>query len=437
MLRSTYIRDMPEAPGDEAVIGGWVSRLKDLKNARFAWVTDKTGTVQITFAKGKTTEELFSFFDSLNLHDFVVVKGVVPEKRLAKNFKELLPKEIRIVGKAEKPLPIDVNNIFKAELETRLDWRSIAVREPKLMLALKAQSSFVEGIASYLNKHDFAIVFTPSIMGVASEGGSEVFPIVYYDKTTYLRQDPQLHRQLLMAAGMDKIYEIGPSWRAELSHTPRHLSEHRTCAAEISFIEDEHDVMRVEEEAVQSGVRNVAEKHKDELEEMGIQVTVPKVPFPELDFPEVYDILRELGRQTPKGKDLEHESELALAKYVKEKYDSEFFFINKFPFKAKPFYVMRYDDNPDYARSFDLEYKGIELSSGGQREHRYDKIIAQAKEKGISTESIMWFAKFFRYGAPPHGGFSLGIERTVMQLLNMQNILEVPAFPRTPERTVP
>ncbi len=280
-------------------------------------------------------------------------------------------------------------------------------------------------------------MFTPSIIGVASEGGSEVFPIVYYDKTTYLRQDPQLHRQLLMVAGLDKIYEIGPSWRAELSHTPRHLSEHRTCAAEISFIEDEHDVMKVEENMVQAAIKNVAEKNSEELEKFGIQVKVPSVPFPELKFPDVYDILAEMGKKLPLGEDLDHESELLLTKYVEEKYKSEIFFVNRFPFKAKPFYVMKYDEDPQYARSVDLIYKGVELSSGGQREHRYEKIIEQAKEKKINPDTIMWFAKFFRYGAPPHGGFSIGIERTVMQMLNLENILEIPAFPRTPERTVP
>ncbi|MEM0146950.1 MAG: aspartate--tRNA(Asn) ligase [Candidatus Micrarchaeaceae archaeon] len=437
MLRSTYIRDVPAEPGKEVTVGGWVSRLKDLKSTKFVWVTDKTGTIQVTLAKDKVSQENFSFFDSLNLHDFILVTGIIPEKILAKNFKEIIPKKMKIVGKAEKPLPIDVNNIFKSELETRLDWRSIALREPKLMLALKVQSSLVEGMVNYLNKHDFTMVFTPSIMGVASEGGSEVFPIVYYDKTTYLRQDPQLHRQLLMVAGLDKIYEVGPSWRAELSHTPRHLSEHRTCAAEISFIEDEHDVMHVEEELVQAGVKNVIEKHKNELDDIGISITVPKVPFPELDFPNIYDIISELGKSPPKGKDIEHESEILLAKYVKEKFNSDFFFINRFPYKVKPFYVMRYDDDPEYARSVDLEYKGMELSSGGQREHRYNKIIEQAKEKGVSLESIAWFAKFFKYGAPPHGGFSIGLERIVMQLLNMPNILEVPAFPRTSERVVP
>ena len=437
MLRDTYIKDVPSEPGKEATVGGWISRLKELKNAKFIWLSDKTGTVQISLIKGKAADSLFALFDSLNLHDFLVVKVNVPEHVMSKIYKELVPEEIKVVGKSEKPLPIDMSGLVESELETRLDWRSIALRNPKLMLILKAESSLVEGMENYLNKHDFTIVFTPSIMGVASEGGSEVFPIVYYDKTTYLRQDPQLHRQLLMVAGFDKIYEIGPSWRAELSHTPRHLSEHRTCAAEISFIEDEHDVMHVEEEMMQAALKNVVEKQGEELKEAGISLEIPKIPFPELKFPEVYDILKELGKMAEHNKDLDHESELLLAKYVKEKYNSDFFFLNRFPFAAKPFYVMKVEDEPEYARSVDLIYKGVELSSGGQREHRYEKIIEQAKEKRINLDTVMWFAKFFRYGAPPHGGFSVGIERTTMQMLNLQNILEVPAFPRTAERTVP
>ncbi len=437
MLKDVYIKYIPSEPGKEVTIGGWISRIKELKNAKFIWLTDKTGTAQISIVKGKVSDELFSQVNSFNLHDFLVVKGVVPEKTLAKNFKELLPKDIKVVGKAEKPLPIDVNAVLSAELETRLDWRSIALRDPKLMFIIKAESSLVEGMENYLNKHDFTIVFTPSIIGMASEGGSEVFPIVYYDKTTYLRQDPQLHRQLLMVAGLDKIYEIGPSWRAELSHTPRHLAEHRTCAAEISFITDEHDVMHLEEEMVRDAIKNVAEHNKEELEKFGIDLKIPNLPFPELRFPDIYSILEEMGNKLQEGSDLDHKSELLLAQYVKEKYNSEFFFVNRFPFKVKPFYVMKVEDDPEYARSVDLIYKGVELSSGGQREHRYDKIIEQAKEKGMNMESVIWFAKFFKYGAPPHGGFSIGIERTVMQMLNLENILEVPAFPRTPERTVP
>jgi aspartyl-tRNA synthetase len=437
MLRNTYVKDITDDPSKEFRIGGWISRLKELKTARFIWLSDRTGTVQVTLVKGKVSESLFTFFESLNLHDFIVVKGTVPEKAVAKSNKEIIPKEIQVIGKAEKPLPIDMSGTVESELETRLDWRPIALRNPKRMAVLKIESSIIEGFQKYLDSNGFVFVFTPSIIGVASEGGAEVFPITYYNKITYLRQDPQLHRQLLMLAGLDKIYEIGPSWRAELSHTTRHMTEHRTCAAEISFIESEQDVMRVEEHMVEAALKYVAEKNKEDIELLGVNLKIPKLPIPEFSFPNVYEILESFGKKLPRGEGIDHEAELILAKYAEEKYNNEFYFLNRFPFAAKPFYVMRYDNEPEYARSFDLIYKGIELSSGGQREHRYEKIVEQAKEKKMTLDSVSWFTKYFKYGAPSHGGFSLGIERITKQLLNMENIFEAAAFPRTAERVTP
>ncbi|MGC8710067.1 MAG: aspartate--tRNA(Asn) ligase [Candidatus Micrarchaeia archaeon] len=437
MLRDTYIKDITDDPSKEIKLGGWISRMKELKTARFIWLSDRTGTVQVTLIKGNADPSLFELFDSLNIHDFIVVRGSVPEKAVAKSNKEIIPKQIQIIGKSEKPLPIDMSGTFESELETRLDWRPIALRNPKRMAVLKIESSIIEGFQKYLNSNDFVFIFTPSIIGVASEGGAEVFSIAYYDKKTYLRQDPQLHRQLLMLAGLDKIYEIGPSWRAELSHTTRHMTEHRTCAAELSFIESEQDVMRVEEHMVEAALKNVIDKNSEDLEQLGVQAKVPKLPIPEFKFPEVYEILESFGKKLQHGESVDHESELLLAKYAEEKYHSEFYFLNRFPFASKPFYVMRFDEEPEYARSFDLIYKGVELSSGGQREHRYEKIIEQVKEKKMTLDSISWFTKFFRYGAPSHGGFSLGIERITKQMLNMENIFEAAAFPRTAERVTP
>ena len=256
----------------------------------------------------------------------------------------------------------------------------------------------MEGMRSYFHSDHFSEVFTPSLMGTPSEGGSEVFSLEHFGKTAYLRQDPQLHRQLLMVAGFEKVYEIGPSWRAEMSNTLRHLTEHRTCAAEISFIDDERDIMRIEEKAIIGGLKSVTEKCKRELELLEVKLDVPKAPFPELSFPDIYKILADLGIKIEYGKDYTREAEEALGKYVKEKYDSDWFFVNKFPFAVKPFYVMKDDKDPTWARSVDLVYKGMEMSSGGQREHRYEKIIAQANEKWLNLDNLKWFTDFFKYG---------------------------------------
>ncbi|VVB77151.1 Aspartate--tRNA(Asp) ligase [uncultured archaeon] len=393
--------------------------------------------MQVTVLKEKATPEMMQVVDGLVPNDFVVVEGHVPPEVRSKSGAEILPTKIELVGKSLPTSPIDTEGHIESMLDKRLDWRALDLRNPSHFAIFRIQSKLLEGMQRYFYSRGFLEVFTPSLMGVSSEGGSEVFSLRHFGKTAYLRQDPQLHRQLLMLAGFEKIYEIGPSWRAELSHTPRHLTEHRTCACEMSFISDEYDIIRLEEGLVVSALRQVVDDCQSDLELLNVKLEVPKTPFPVLEFPGIYDVLKEVGVDVPCGQDYSREAEAALGKYVKEKYGSDFFFANKFPFAVKPFYVMKDEENPEWARSVDLVYKGIELSSGGQREHRYEKIIAQAKEKGLDPENLKWFTEFFRYGAPPHGGLSMGIERLTMQLLNLSNVREAALFPRSPERLVP
>jgi aspartyl-tRNA synthetase len=438
MIKIDYIRDIPKEPNRKVHIGGRVSRINDLKSARFIWIKDVSGSLQVTVIKKKTSTDLLATLESLMPNDFVAIDGHIPEEVKAASGLEIIPDSVRIVSKAMGPSPIDIDGFNETSVDKRLDWRALDLRNSRSTAIFLIQSKLMEGMQKYLYSEKFMQVFTPSLMGVSSEGGSEVFNLKHFGKNAFLRQDPQLHRELLMVAGFEKIYEIGPSWRAELSNTPQHLTEHRTCAAEISFIEDEHDIIKVEENLIMHGLKKVVEDCQEELKTLGVELNVPKLPFPVLEFPKVYDILEELGFKYQRGReDYDKKGEMALGNYVKEKYDSDFFFVNRFPFAVKPFYVMKVDEDPTWARSIDLIYKGMELSSGGQREHRYEKIISQAKEKGLETEKLEWFTNFFKYGAPPHGGFSIGMERFVMQILNLQNIREASLFPRAPERLVP
>ncbi|TAL47348.1 aspartate--tRNA(Asn) ligase, partial [archaeon] len=233
-----------------------------------------------------------------------------------------------------------------------------------------------------------------------------------------------------------RIFDMGPSWRAEQSHTIRHMTEHRTIAPEISFIKDEYDVIAVEEAMVTHAMKKLKEECAEQFELLKVEIKVPKTPFPILEFPKVYDILAEMGKKIPVGEDYDRESEALLAKYVMEKHKSEFFFVNKFPFAVKPFYVMK-DEGTPWARSIDLEFKGMEMSSGGQREHRYDKLLEQLKEKQMNVDSMNWFTQFFKYSVPTMGGFSIGIERFTQQLVGLENVREATLFPRDPERLLP
>lgn len=420
----------------EVKVRGWVSEIRGLGRIRFVILRNWREKVQLTLKRGITPNELFELTDVLTQESVVEAVGrEVAEKKAKAADREIIPTKIVIHSLAEPRLPMDPNWKVPAQLSTRLDNRPLDLRRPEVQAIFKVEDSLIYGMEEWLRENGFLRVFTPAIIGAASESGAEVFRVNYFDRYAYLRQDPQLHRQLTVIGGFERIYDLGVNWRAEPSHTPRHLSEFRSMAVELAFIESEQDTMRVEEELIRAGIRRVIEERYKELELLGVDLDVPKTPFPELRFPKVYDILEEMGKEVEYGEDYDTESEKLLWHYVKEEYGSDFFFVNRFPFKAKPFYVMKYDDT--WARSVDLLYKGLELSSGGQREHRYDVLISQINEKGMNPRNLEWFTKFFAYGAPPHGGFAVGIERLTMKMLDLPNIKEAALFPRDPERVSP
>jgi nondiscriminating aspartyl-tRNA synthetase len=437
LIRTKYVSELLSNKGNNVVIAGWVENVKELPNLRFVIIRDPTGVAQVTLSKKDSPQELLTLTEKLNLQDVIAVEGIVPEKQIAKIGPELKPTSIRLLNKSETPLPIDITGTSETQLDLRLDWRVLDLRNPRNLAMMRIESKFMEAAEDYLRIQGVIQVATPAILGGASEGGSEVFKIDYFGSPAFLRQDPQLHRQLAIAGGLDKIYDLGPSWRAEMSHTPRHLCEHHTFAVELGFISDESDTQRFEENFVAYTLGKLSDIAKEELDLLGVKVETPSTPFPEVRFPEVYDILKEYGKIVPFGEEPDREGEAILAKYVKEKWKADFFFMNRFPFKVKPFYVMRVDEDPQWARSVDLVYRGMELSSGGQREHRHSKLMEQVKIKGMDESEIAWFTDNFRYGVPPHGGFALGVERTVMQMLGVENIREVCLFPRTPERLRP
>jgi aspartyl-tRNA synthetase len=423
--------------GKDVELSGWVHDVRVLGGITFVLLRNSKGIVQIAAPKKEVGEALFASASALHQEDVISCRGLVRESRAARLGFEVIPRSIEIVSKAAAPLPLDPRGVTPAALDTRLRWRSLELRRPRTTAIFKVEDIVVEACESFLRKRGFVRVFTPSILGGVSEGGSEVFRIDYYGTQAFLRQDPQLHRQLTIAGGLDRIYDLGTNWRAEVSHTPRHLSEHRTIAPEMAFIADERDVMRVEEQMVAHAIETVRAECAEELRSLEVELEVPKTPFPELSFPEVYDILSDKGKSLPRGQDVDEEAKDLLTGYSKEKFGADFFFVNRFPSAAKPFYIMRVDDQPEFARSTDLQFGSLELSSGGQREHRHEKILSQIREKGMDEEGLKWFTEPFRYGVPPHGGYSFGIERFVAKLLGLESIKEAVLFPRDPERLVP
>ena len=429
--------DLKGRIGRQVRLEGWVHDIRVLGGISFVLLRSSRGIVQLAVPKKSVEASLFAKVSELRQEDVISCLGEVKESRAARMGFEIVPSSVEVIAKAAAPLPLDPRGVTPASLDTRLEWRSLELRRPETSALFLIENALVQGFEEYLQGSGFIRAFTPSIIGGVSEGGSEVFRVDFYGKDAYLRQDPQLHRQLTIAGGFDRIYDLGTNWRAELSHTPRHLSEHRTIAPEIAFIADERDTMRLEEEMTVHGVEKAIKRCPDQLALLKQEPEMPRTPFPELRFPEIYDTLEKLGRSLPRGQDIDDPSLRVLAAQVKEETGSDFFFLNRFPSAAKPFYVMRVDEEPEFARSVDLVYKGVELSSGGQREHRHDKIVSQIKDKGYSTKGLEWFTEPFRYGVPPHGGFSFGIERFTAYLLGIENIKEAALFPRDPERLQP
>ncbi len=437
-MERIFIKELNEnLDGKKVLLKGWVHEIRDLKKVKFILLRDFTGIAQLVALEDASKKEIFESIPKIPIESVVSVEGTVKKSDIAKRKIEVVIEKIEILAKAEK-LPITlVDKGVDTGFSKRFDYRSIDLRKPKNLAIFKIESAIVEGMTNFLQKNGFIQVFTPCIMGAASESGAEVFAIKYYDKEAYLRQDPQLHRQLTIAGGIEKLYDLGPSWRAEKSHTVRHLCEHRTCAVEKAFIKDELEIERIEEELVVAALENAKQKYPEALELLGVELKIPKTPFLEMRFPKIYEILAEMGKKLPKETDLDIESSELLGRYVKEKHHADFYFVNRFPSAIKPFYVMKVDEEPEFARSIDLNFGKIELSSGGQREHRYEKIMQQIAEKKLDPKNIEWFTNFFRYGVPPHGGFAIGIERLMQAVLNLSNIREAVLFPREPDRLLP
>jgi len=437
LLKRTHYTNEIEGATGNVILAGWVHDVKDLARMRFIWLRDRRGVAQLTILKATAPPEVVQASEKLGKEDVIAVEGAPVEQRIAKIGSEIKPTKIELIAKAQAAAPLDVTGKIEANLDVRLDWRVIDLRRPENLAIFQIQSKVAEGAVEYLREEGYMQVFTPCLLGGTSEGGAEVFKTDYFGKEAFLRQDPQLHRQLCIAAGFDKIYDLGPNWRAELSHTTQHLCEHRGLAVEFGFINDENDMMKVEEEVAIAALKKVEKDCGRELELLHTKVELPKTPFPQIRYPEIYTILEEYGRKVEVGSDIGKEGEGVLSKHVQEKHKTDGFFINRFPSKVKPFYVMRVDEEPQWARSVDFVYRDIEQSSGGQREHRYEKIMNQLREQNINAEAMKWFTEPFKFGVPPHGGFCLGIERFTMALLRKENIRETTLFPRTPERLSP
>ena len=438
MYRTHYSGQITEELNSQKIrVAGWVHEVKDLGGIKFLWIRDKEGIVQVTAPKKKVSEEVFKLIPSLHNEDVISVEGIVNFTPKARLGFELIPEKIILLSKAERPLPLDPTGRVKAELDTRLDNRFMDLRRPEIMAIFKIRSSTFRAVRDFFHNEGFVEIHTPKIIATATEGGTELFSMKYFEKDAFLAQSPQLYKQIMMASGLDRVFEIAPIFRAEEHNTTRHLNEAWSIDGEMAFIENEDEVMKLLEHLITYVVNHVRESNEKELQILGFELEKPRLPFRRVTYTEALEILGDLGKEISWGEDIDTEGEKLLGQYIKENYDEDLYFIYQYPSSAKPFYIMRYDNKPEISRSFDLEYRGIEITSGGQREHRYEKLKAQIAEQGLNVESFDFYLKAFRYGMPPHGGFGLGAERLIKQMLNLGNIREVILFPRDRRRLEP
>ena len=438
-MNKIYVNELNNYIDKDIVFSGFVDTIRDKKWVMFVILRDSTGKVQMTIEKSvEENSKLLEIMNNLNKDSVIKVTGkLVSNEAVKLGGIELIPTKIEVLSNANE-LPFDYNNLEGVNLDTRLDYRFLDMRNEKNILVRKVESCLVEGMREYLYSKDFTEIHTPKLIGAASESGSEVFEVKYFDRNAYLAQSPQFYKQMAMAAGLSKVFEVAPAFRAENSNTNRHATEFTSFDIEFSYIDSYLDVMDLEEDLLIAGLSLVKERYGDTIKEVfGKEVIIPKKPFPRIKLEDLYQELHQLyNYDIPKEDigDMNAETEKLTSKYAMEKYNSEFIFVTDYSAAKRAFYHMR--NEKGVPCGYDLIWRGSEITTGAQREHRYDILVKQAKEKGLG-EDVKFYLEFFKYGMPPHGGFALGVDRLTMLLLGLPSVKETQFLFRGPNRLTP
>jgi nondiscriminating aspartyl-tRNA synthetase len=432
------IRELASKNNEQVMISGFVDSLRNLQYVIFMVVRDRTGKVQVTIEKNEDNKELVSLLEPLTNESTVKVFGkLVLNEKVKLNGMEIIPTNIEITSVSKEVLPIDLKNKEGSLRETRLDYRFLDLRREENLLLFKIETTIKNAMREYWAKHEFIEITTPKISGKSAESGAEVFSIDYFGETAVLSQSPQFYKQMAMAAGFEKICEIGPAFRAENSHTSYHATEINMVDMEISNIDSVDEVMELEEDWLKYIFKRVKETHQEEITRLfKTEIFDFNVNIPRITLEEAKIIIKDKYNYVGESKfDLERKEEELICKYALEKYNSELVFVTKYPFEARPFYHML--DEEGYTMSFDLLYKGLEITTGAKREHRPEILEQQIIEKGIDPRTLDFYIDFFRYGCPPHGGLGFGVARLLMLMLDIDNIREATFIYRGPTRLKP
>lgn len=428
-MERTYIKDIKV--GEVNKVKGFIENIRDKKSMAFIVVRDITGKLQITIEKEKFPE-IAKEIEGLLPHSVITVEGPIVANEFVKmGGVEMLPETLKVESRAAAlPLGPDAN------IDTRLDYRWIDLRTEKNQLMFEMQTELVKAFREFCLERNFIEIHTPKLIGTASESGADVFELDYFDGKAYLAQSPQFYKQMSMASGFERTFESGPVFRAEKSNTNKHATEFTGFDIEISYIESYEDIMKFEEEMLAYALEKVHAKYGEKCKEIfGKEIVVPTLPFPRIKLADLYAELKEMyGFEVPASEmnDLTTEAERLCKKYAMDKYGHEFLFVTDYPKDKRAFYHMRKDGIP---QGYDLIWSGVEITTGAQREHRYDVLKAQAEEKGLDKD-VKFYLEFFKYGCPPHGGFGLGVDRLTM-ILTDYTIKEVEFLFRGPNRLTP
>jgi aspartyl-tRNA synthetase len=441
------IKDLAAREDGTVRVSGWVEKVRDQRYVQFVVLRDESGAVQLV--NGGVLREpdpenprsdilvpRTQTISELTHGTFITVTGELQHnERVKLGGVEIQIETIEVVTKALPDNPIAADS----GIDVRLDWRFLDLRRPEQNLIFRIQTTFLHALRQVWVDRGFIEIQTPKLMASASESRAELFEVEYFEGQAFLAQSPQFFKQMAQAAGFGGIFEVGPAFRADPSFTSRHATEFTSIDTEISWIDSHEDVMELHEELVVAGLSAVKDKHGEEIQKLfGIELEVPSRPFPRIPLAEAKEIVKAEGYEVPRADaDMDPEGERRIAAHVKQKYGHDFVFLTDYDASIRPFYHMRDAENPQLTKSYDLIYRGTEISTGAQREHRIEVLEAQAVEKGMDPKELDFYLDFFRYGVPPHGGFGMGLGRVLMLMLQQPSIREVTYLFRGPNRLLP
>jgi aspartyl-tRNA synthetase len=430
------IKNLSATPEGPVSVSGWVDTVRDQKKVQFVVLRDESGAVQLVHPRSEESDPIAESISGLAAGSFITVSGELKiDERVKLGGLEIKLSDLTVVSEAIAETPIAADS----SIDKRLDWRFLDLRTPRNSLIFRIQTTLEHAMRTYWIERDYIEIHSPKLMASPSESNAELFEVDYFEGKAYLAQSPQFYKQMAQAAGFGKIFEIGPVFRADPSFTSRHATEFVSVDAEISWIDSHEDVMKMQEELLVAALTAVKNKHGEEIKTyFDVDVVVPSLPFPRIPLAEAKRIVAERGYEVPRADDdMDPEGERQIAAYVAETFGHEFVFLTDYAASIRPFYHMRDDADQSITRSYDLIWRGTEITTGAQREHRIDVLTKQAQEKGLDPEELSFYLDFFRYGVPPHGGFGMGLGRVMMLMLHQPNLREVTFLFRGPNRLTP